>query len=109
MASDPKLDGRVPTTGHIPTDAEINEIDAWFDRTIMPLKRRDDLLPEMYPVLEALDTAVSVLISQMRDCRDRVDVVGMAVAWGDLTRTARGLQSMPGFQAAWLQRVDGTL
>jgi hypothetical protein len=33
----------------------------------------------------------------------------MAVAWGDLTRTARQMRDMPGFQDAWLDRPDGTL
>jgi hypothetical protein len=105
---EPKTGGRVPTTGHIPTDAEIRQIDDWFDQTITTLKQKS-LSTLAYPGLEALDTSVAILIGQMRDCRERVDVVGMAVAWGDLTRTARTMQGMPGFQDAWLDRPEGTM
>jgi hypothetical protein len=106
--ADPKTAGRVPTTGHIPTDVEIRQLDDWLDQTIAALKMAALSTPA-YPGLEALDTAVSILVGQMRDCRERVDIVGMAVAWGDLTRTARQMRDMPGFQDAWLDRPDGTL
>lgn len=103
-----KTAGRVQTTGHIPADDEIQQIMKFFQQNIDALKEATDRLPAYFGI-QALDTAVSILEGQLWDCRKRVDVVGMAVAWGDLTRTARQMQDMPGFQDAWLHRPDGTL
>ncbi|WP_329474224.1 hypothetical protein OIE75_41285 (plasmid) [Streptomyces sp. NBC_01723] len=103
-----KTAGRVPTTGHVPAEDEIQQIIKFFQQNIDALKEATDGLPAYFGI-QALDTAVAILEGQLWDCRERVDVVGMAVAWGDLTRTARQMSWMPGFQEAWRERPEGTL